>query len=189
MSHRFLNREKTGLWLVDVQENLFPLVDRYDEVLDNICFAIECASALKLPIFVTEQYPEGLGPTVEAIKKRLPTGQVIYPKTTFSGYKDPFIQKAVDQLKVDEWILIGIEAHICVLQTAKDLIEEKKRVVVLNDAVTSRSLFDFSTAMGELRDNGIRISSTETVFYELVRDSATPAFKAILPLIKSHAHR
>src|SRR5205807_1820262 len=99
---------------------------------------------LKLPLFVTEQYPRGLGLTLAPIKSRLPPDQAIFSKTTFSGYFDPSIKQKVDQTGVDTWILVGIEAHICVLQTAKDLLEAGKNVVVLNDAVSSRSLFDFS---------------------------------------------
>ena len=183
----FLDQQKTGLWVVDVQENLFPQVDRSHEILERICFAIEGAKALKIPLFVTEQYPQGLGPTIGPIKQRLPEGQAIFSKTAFSGYFEPGLKKAIDQTGIESWILVGIEAHICVLQTAKDLLASKKQVVVLNDAVSSRSLFDFSTAMGELRDCGARISSTETVLYELIRDASKPEFKAILPLIKAHA--
>ena len=187
MKDLFLKKEKTGVWVVDVQENLFHLVDRSHEVLDNICFFIEAVQRLRLPIFVTEQYPEGLGPTLSAVKRRLPEGQKIYAKTTFSGYKDPEVNNAVDRTGIESWILISLEAHICVLQTAKDLLAAEKNVTVLNDAVSSRSLFDFSTAMGELRDLKIRLSSTETILYELIRDAATPEFKAVLPLVKAHA--
>lgn len=186
MSKRFLDPHKTGLWVVDVQENLFPQIDRSCEVLDQMCLALEAAQKLNLNIMVTEQYPQGLGPTVAHIKKRLPAGQHIFSKTAFSGYYEPDMKKSVDQMGVETWILVGIEAHICVLQTAKDLLDSGKQVVVLNDAVSSRSLFDFSTAMGELRDAGVRISSTETVIYELIRDASSPPFKAILPLVKAH---
>lgn len=184
---KFLTKEKTGIWVLDVQEKLFPLIDRHEAILENICFAIEAAKLLGLRIFVTEQYPEGLGETVSAIKNCLPEGQILYPKTSFSGYKDPNLRKAVEKDGVDTWILVGIEAHICVLQTAKDLLADKKNVVILNDAISSRSMFDFSTAMGELRECGARISSTETVIYEIVRDASAPEFKALLPLVKQHA--
>lgn len=184
---RFLKKERTGIWLIDVQEKLFPLVDHACEIKEKICFMLQSARLLGLPILVTEQYPEGLGKTLAQIKDYLPSGQLIYPKTTFSGYRDPEVQKAVQHTGADEWILMGIEAHICVLQTAKDLLEAKKQVTVLNDAISSRSLFDFSTAIGELRDAGARISSAETVIYEIVQDAKSPDFKALLPLIKTHA--
>lgn len=89
-------------------------------------------------------------------------------------------------MKVTSWILIGIEAHICVLQTAKDLLEAGKAVAVANDAVSSRSIYDFSAAMGELRDNKARLTSVETLIYELVRDAKSSEFKEILSLVKEN---
>ncbi|MCC5832500.1 MAG: isochorismatase family protein [Chlamydiales bacterium] len=183
----FIEKETCGLWIVDVQERLFPHIDRSCEVLEQICYMLEAARLLHIPIFVTEQAPDKLGETVEPIKKRLPEGQLIYSKTTFSGFYDPVVRLAVEKLPVKTWILVGIEAHICVLQTAKDLLAAKKNVVALNDAVSSRSLFDFSTAIGELRDAGARISSTETVIYESIRDAASEEFKECFSLIKAHA--
>ncbi len=172
-----------ALWIVDVQENLFPKVDRSCEVLESICFFLEVAKILEMPIVVTEQYPKGLGPTVAPILNRLPQEQQIWSKTTFSGYLDKTIRTKVEPM-AEQWILVGIEAHICVLQTAKDLLADGKKVIILNDAISSRSLFDFSTALGELKEAGARISSSETLTYELIRDAASPKFKKILPLVK-----
>lgn len=183
----FVQKEKAGLWVVDVQEGLFPHIDRSGQILEQICFAIEGARLLNLPLFVTEQVPEKLGETVEPIKQRLPEGQEVHAKTAFSGFYAPSLRASVEKLGVKTWILVGIEAHICILQTAKDLIAAGKEVVVLNDAVSSRSLYDFSTAMGELRDCGVRISSTETVLYECIRDVNTDVFKKLFPLLKAHA--
>lgn len=175
--------EKPGLLIVDVQEKLFPHIDRSCEILDQICFALEAAKALDVPIVVSEQMPEKLGGTVRPIVERLPPGQQIFSKSTFSAYRVAQLQV----MPIETWILVGIEAHICVWQTAKDLLAAGKKVIILNDAVSSRSLFDFSTAMGELRDAGARISSTETVLYEMIGDANSDAFEAVLPLIKAHA--
>lgn len=182
-----IEKKSCGFWIIDVQKRLFPHIDRSCEILEQICYMLEASRILHIPVFVTEQASDKLGETVGPIKDRLPEGQLIYSKTTFSGYYDPFVRAAVEKLPVKTWILAGIEAHICVLQTAKDLLAAKKKVVVLNDAVSSRSLFDFSTAMGELRDCGARISSTETVIYECIRDAASEDFKECFSLIKAHA--
>ncbi len=181
------DKAHVGVWVVDVQERLFPHIDRSCEILERICFMIEAANLLKMPIFITEQVPEKMGETVQPIKERLPEGQLIYPKTTFSGMQDQVVKKAIEKLGVETWILVGIETHICVLQTAKDLLSAKKQVIVLNDAVSSRSLFDFSTAIGELRDIRARISSTETIVYECIQDANTEIFKSLLPIIKKYA--
>lgn len=182
----FLQRAETAVWLVDVQENLFSCIDRKDEVLDNICFFLQAASILKLPLVVTEQYPKGLGKTVETLRQFLPKNQPILEKTAFSGYFDKEIRKMVDAIEAKNWILIGIETHICMLQTAKDLVNAGKNVIVLNDATSSRSLYDFSTGIAELKECGVRISNCETVLYEMVRDASSPEFKTLLPLIKRH---
>ncbi|MCH9608925.1 MAG: hypothetical protein S4CHLAM45_03360 [Chlamydiales bacterium] len=173
----------SALWIVDMQEKLFSRIDRHCEVLETICFFLEAANILNLPIVVTEQYPEGLGGTLKPILDRLPKGQQIWSKTTFSGYLDPTIRKKVETLS-NSWILVGVEAHICVLQTAKDLLADGKEVTILNDAISSRSLYDFSTALAELKEAGARITSSETLLYELVRDANSPLFKKILPLVK-----
>ena len=182
----FLQKGDTALWLVDVQENLFSCIDRKDEVLDNICFFLRAASILKLPLIVTEQYPKGLGRTVKTVLEFLPKKQPILEKTSFSGYFDKEVKRSVDAIEAKNWILIGIETHICVLQTAKDLIAGGKNVIVLNDATSSRSLYDYSTAIAELKDCKARVSNCETVIYELIRDASTPEFKELLPLIKRH---
>lgn len=173
----------TALWIIDVQEKLFPKVDRSCEILESICFFLEAAKIFEMPIVVTEQYPAGLGKTVAPILQRLPKDQEIWSKTTFSGYRDPEIRKKAAPI-AERWVLVGVEAHICVLQTAKDLLADGKKVVILNDAITSRSLFDFSTALAELKEAGARISSSETLVYEIIGDAASPKFKEILPMVK-----
>ncbi len=182
MQNFTLSPEKTGLLVIDVQDRLFKEVERACEVMQTMQKMIKGSQILQIPIVVTEQYPKGLGSTIATLKIHLPDEQLYFPKTTFSAFKDPDIQK---QLMIKEqWILIGIEAHVCVLQTAKDLISKGKQVVVLNDAITSRSLYDFSTAIAELRDIGARVTSTETVLFELLLDSKNPSFKQISQLIK-----
>lgn len=179
-----LFREKAGLLIVDVQEKLISLEDRSADVLGAIQKTIKGVQILGLPIVVTEQYPEGLGQTVSGIKCALGALQTYLSKTSFSCLGDAEIKKNILSMPIEQWILVGIEAHVCVLQTAKDLVSEGKQVVVLNDAITSRSVYDFSTAIAELRDIGVRISSVETILFELLGDALNPAFKKISQLVK-----
>lgn len=179
-----LSKNNTGLLVVDVQEKLFSLVDRAPEVLARMQQVIKGFQVLKLPIVVTEQYPQGLGHTVEGLRECLGGSSRFLTKTSFSCLGDPEIKQQLLAMPITQWVLIGIEAHVCILQTAKDLIAAGKEVVVLNDAISSRSIYDFSTAIAELRDSGVRISSVETVLFELVRDSKAPEFKGISMLIK-----
>lgn len=179
-----LARDRTGLLLIDVQEKLFPYVENSCSVMQAMQKAIRGFQILHLPIIATEQYPKGLGSTVAVLKGLLGDSQRYLVKTSFSCMDDAKIQQELLSMPIDQWVLIGIEAHVCVLQTAKDLLEQQKQVVVLNDAISSRSIYDFSTAIAELRDCGARISSTETILFELLRNSQASEFKEISQLIK-----
>lgn len=179
-----LSRDRTGLLVIDVQEKLFPYVENSCLVMNAIQKAIRGFQIFSLPIFVTEQYPKGLGSTVATLKGILGEQQEFLIKTAFSCLDDDKIRKKLLGFSIDQWVLLGIEAHVCVLQTAKDLLEQQKQVVVLNDAISSRSIYDFSTAIAELRDCGARISSTETILFELLRHSKASEFKEISMLIK-----
>lgn len=179
-----LDRNSTGLLIVDVQEKLMPFIENSCHVLHSLQKAISGFQILKLPIVVTEQYPKGLGHTVAQLKGLLGEGAHYCTKTAFSCLGDPSVKEYVLSLPVKEWVVIGIEAHVCVLQTVKDLLLANKKVVVLNDAIGSRSIFDYSSAIAEMRDIGARISSTETVLFELLRDSKATEFKQISELIK-----
>lgn len=179
-----LNRKRTGLLVVDVQEKLFPLVERTCEVMDGLKLIIEGFQILQLPIVVTEQYPKGLGHTVGTLKAWLGDDQKYLTKTTFSCLADEEIKNTLLLMPVDDWVVVGIEAHVCILQTVKGLLLSGKRVVVPNDCISSRSIFDFSTAIAEMRDYGARISSVETVLFELIGDSKAAEFKPISQLIK-----
>lgn len=181
----FLDRAHAGLLVIDVQECLVAAVDRGCEVVQNIATAIRGCSLLKLPIIVSEQYPKGLGPTTLGIKMAFEDPQPLtFTKTSFSCMGDPKFREYILSSPIKQWILVGMEAHVCVLQTAKDLIKEGLQVTVLNDSITSRSVFDFSTAIAELRDCGARVACTETALFELLKDSNAPEFKAISQLIR-----
>ena len=185
MTNFRLKKETTGLLLIDVQEKVFRVVDRPCEVMNTIRKAVQGFQMMHLPIIATEQYPKGLGGTVEPLKELLGKEQKFWDKTTFSCMGNPDLKKYLLNLPINQWVLAGIEAHVCVLQTAKDLLAANKQVVVLNDAITSRSIYDFSTAIAELRDCGARISSTEIVLFELMESSMAPEFKQISELIKA----
>lgn len=177
-------RQNTGLLVIDVQEKLIKLVDRYTDVLNAIQKVIKGFQILGIPILVTEQYPEGLGPTMPALKSYLGDASKYFSKTTFSCLGESKIKETILATHADYWVIIGIEAHVCVLQSTADLIAAGKHVIILNDAITSRSIFDYSTAIAEMRDMGARITSSETILFELLGDSKNPEFKAISQLIK-----
>jgi len=183
MRNEFLDRATTGFLVVDVQDRLFPLVENTCEVEHTMVKAIKGFKILNLPCFISEQYPEKMGGTIPPLKELL-HGEKPFAKTAFSCLRDPILKRAILESPVKTWIILGIEAHVCVFQTAKDLILEGKNGVVLNDAISSRSVYDYSTAIAECRDLGLRITSTETALFELLQNSKSPEFKSISQLIK-----
>lgn len=179
-----LSRNDTALLIVDMQDRVLAAVERGQEVLDGILKILRGFQILGIPIVVSEQCPQALGETTELLKRALGNQYRPWKKSTFSALGDEALRQHVLGMSINNWVLVGIEAHICVLQTAKDLMEAGKGVVVLNDAITSRSIFDFSTAIAEMRDEKVRISSVETVLFELLEDAKAPEFKAISREVK-----
>lgn len=184
MKHHALTPKNSALLIVDVQEKLFPLVEHPCEMLDKGLLLIEGCKLLDVPVVLSEQYPKGLGHTIQPIRERVGEEVPCFAKTTFSCTSTPLILAAIKEFKKTDWILMGIEAHVCILQTARGLLEEGFSVTVANDAISSRSIYDFSTAIAELRDMGARISSVETIIFELMQDSKHQNFKAVSELIK-----
>ncbi len=180
-----LSREKAGVLLIDVQERLYPYMENGCHVMAAMVKVLQGTRILGLPVFATEQYPKGLGSTVPPLREALGNSQRYLSKTTFSCMGDEGIKELLLNSGINQWILLGIEAHVCVLQTAKGLLKHNMQVVVLNDAVSSRSIYDLSTGIAEMRDCGARISSTETVLFELLVHSKVAEFKEISQLIKS----
>jgi nicotinamidase-related amidase len=179
-----LQAEQTGLLIVDMQEKIFATVDRGTDILNTICKLVKGFQILDLPIFLSEQYPQGLGVTVEPLQGLLGNAYRPWIKSTFSCLDNLDFFNMIISLPHTQWIVVGIEAHICVLQTIKGLLKAGMQVAVLNDAITSRSIYDFSTAIAEMRDAGARVSCSETVLFELIKDSKHPKFKSISDLIK-----
>lgn len=184
MASFILQPAQTILLIVDMQEKIFAHVDRGLDVFKTLSKFVKGFQTLSLPILLSEQYPEGLGKTVLPLQELLREDYRPWVKSTFSCLDDSEFYNYALTLPYQQWIVVGIEAHICVLQTVKGLLNMGKQVVVLNDAITSRSIYDFSTAIAEMRDAGARISCAETVLFELIKDSKHPQFKSVSDLIK-----
>ena len=178
-----LDKKRTGLVVVDMQKKLLKAMPNPDLLKENVLKLIEGFKIIERPIFLTEQYPEGLGKTETAIKKVLKEVE-IEEKMSFSccGIKG-FSQKLRKQ-KVDQVVLCGIETHICIRQTAMDLLSEGFGVVVVKECVSSRKEIDSETALNQMQANRIQISTTETVLFELLEIAGTDEFKKISELIK-----
>lgn len=183
-SHRLL-REKAGLLVIDYQERLGAAMDQeyLQDALNNTRRLIEGANALGMPIWVTEQYPKGLGTTLPFLTDALPEGWRAFEKVEFSCAEVPALMEAIRASGRTQLIVCGMETHICVFQTARDLAEEFE-VYVPADAVLARREDNDGLGLALIEREGALISSTETALFDLVQKAGTPEFKKISALVK-----
>ena len=176
----------TTLLLIDWQEKLVHAMDEDERALatHNAGILLRAAQAVDVPIIATEQYPKGLGPTVLKLRALLPKQTIPVAKTTFSATEAPAIAQALDDLGTQHVVLLGMETHICVWQTARALIASGHRVTVAADAVLSRTAKNRDTGLQLMKDAGAVISSTETLIFDWVGDANHPAFKTISRLVR-----
>jgi nicotinamidase-related amidase len=182
MSDWRLTPQNSALVVIDVQEKLMNVMPRRAETLASIQKLVGAARVLKLPILVTTQYIKGLGPVCAEIAEAIP-GITPIEKMTFSCCGSEEFLRAVKDLRRQRIILCGIEAHVCVQQTAIDLMKDYF-VYIAADAICSRHEVDYTTAVERMRDCGAVITTVESVVFELLRESGTEPFKQILPLFK-----
>lgn len=171
-----IDQNNSALLVIDVQTKLLGPVHESAALVRNCEWLIKLAQLLEVPVLATEQYPQGLGPTAPELRELL-TEQQIYPKTVFSCLEADNCQQAFEQLDREQYILCGMEAHVCVLQTALGLQAEGKHVFVVADAISSRSPQDRDLAMERMAAAGISIVTKEMVGFEWVRRSDMPQFK------------
>jgi nicotinamidase-related amidase len=177
---RLLERDRTVLIVVDVQEAFRPAVRKFKRVARNVGTLVEGAKALGVPVVVTEQYPRGLGSTVPEVAERLPEGTQPIEKVCFSATDaDGFDLGIRDQV-----LLCGIEAHVCVSQTAHHLLDRGVQVHVAEDAVSSRTKENKNLGLKKMEDSGAIVTSVETALFELLGAAGTPEFKTVQALVK-----
>jgi nicotinamidase-related amidase len=177
-----LTAQHGALLIVDMQHKLLvPIPDR-ETVIANVVGLIQGAKALGIPVWATEQYPRGLGPTVAEIAALIPERPA---KTTFHCCAVPQLLEQLYGRHVRHVTLAGIEAHVCISHTALELLDMGFRVQVPADAVTARRRIDWEFALRRLEQAGAVVSTTESVLFEWTERSDRPEFKAISDIIKS----
>jgi nicotinamidase-related amidase len=183
MDKFFLDKYNAALVIIDIQARLAAIMKQKDSVISNCLHLIELSKMLNIPIVLTEQYPKGLGQTVEEIRKALPVYQPV-EKLTFSCCDEPAFLAGIKKLKRKTLIITGMETHICLLQTCIGLLKNDFNVHLVKDAVCSRTKENWETACEYMRDAGAVITSTETVLFQLLQIAGTEEFKAISKRIK-----
>jgi nicotinamidase-related amidase len=177
--------DQCALIVIDIQEKLLPPIFQKEQLVRNSQLLIRTAGILQIPTIVSTQYAKGLGATVPEIASLLPETEAI-DKNLFSCFGSEAFCNLIKRLPGNRntLLLCGMESHICVMQTALAALREGYLVHIASDAVSSRTEWNWKIGLDRMRAAGAVISSTETMMYELMRSSATPAFKQLLPYLK-----
>jgi len=172
-----IDARRSVLLVIDMQEKVLPAVHEHERVIANVTWLIRAAQKIGVPVVASEHYPKGLGHTVKSIRALLPEG-AIGTKTHFSGVAGQCLARLPNADR-PQIVVIGVEAHVCLLQTALELLEEGKEIYVVADCVGSRREFDRDVALARLRQEGARIVSREMVVFEWLGEAATPLFDEV----------
>ncbi len=179
---RFL-KDRSVLLVIDFQERIFPAIHEHEKLLKNVPVLIRGIREMGLPVIVTEQYVRGLGPTVAPIAGTL-EGIERIEKASFSCCDEPAFNMALATSGRENVIVAGIESHVCVLQTVVDLKRQGYHPIVVDDCISSRKPNDKLIALERMRMEGIRLTTYESILFELLRYSGTDTFRAISKLVK-----
>jgi len=171
------------LLVIDIQQRLLPAIAEPELVTGNTAVLMRAAQRLSVPVLLSEQYPRGLGPTVEQVAEFVPAGTTV-AKEHFSCWSEPAWRERFEGIARDQAVICGMESHVCVMQTALDLLSAGRRVFVVADAVSSRHVDSKARALDRMRDAGAAIVTTEMVVFEWLERAGTAEFKDLSALIK-----
>jgi nicotinamidase-related amidase len=185
-SSELMSRGDTALVVIDAQEKLIPAVVGSARVVWNVRRLLDAASILGLPVIASEQYPKGLGATVAELASRLPDrpSKVMFSCRELAGQFSGLRQRQIVKL-----LLCGIETHVCVQQTALDLMADGWRVYVPVDGVSSRAEIDHATALRRMEASGAVLTTAEAALFEWCETAAAPEFKQISQLVRESPPR
>lgn len=179
-----ISKETTVALLVDVQDKLFPHIKDSEQLAEKLQIICQGLLKLQIPIITTEQYTKGLGVTIEPLRMVLNEKYQPIEKMSFSCLGELSIREKLHELQPQHVILIGIEAHVCVLQTAIDLQEIGCQSVMVTDCIGSRNETDKVMAFERAKHEGVILSTYEAILLELCEVAGTPVFKSISKIIK-----
>lgn len=175
--------DTSALVLIDLQEKLTAIMKYQEQTIRNCRILVSIAKALGIPILCCRQVPRALGQTVEPIRSML-EGDSLYDKSSFSCYEHEKFAHRLSEINPEWVVLCGIESHVCVYQTGRDLLNKGHRIQVIADAVDSRTDENRQIGLDRMAALGAVISSTEMFLFEMLRDSTHPLFKKLSALIK-----
>jgi nicotinamidase-related amidase len=183
-----LSRHRAALVVIDIQDRLAPAMPEeiLAQLVRNTRLLIEAASRLAMPIVVSQQYPKGLGPTIAPIEDALASAPRLhrFDKVEFSAAAAPAFVALAPKLGCDQWILCGMETHVCVYQTARGLVARGDQVHVVADAVASRATSNWKIGLSLAAHVGAVVTSAEASVFDLLERAGTEEFKALSKAIK-----
>lgn len=177
-----LTQEETILMVIDIQERLVPAMPSGQDMIARTNTLMAAATKLNIPIIATEQYPRGLGKTVDEVRCNF-QGAETFEKVTFSCCTND-VTIALKRINRKKILITGTETHVCVFQTVRDLLVQGYQVFVVRDAVCSRTEENYLNGLSLMAAMGAVITNTETVIFDLLKKAGTPLFKEVSPLIK-----
>ncbi|NWO06589.1 MAG: isochorismatase family protein [Alteromonadaceae bacterium] len=177
-----LNKSDVVLLIIDIQEKLAPAMKYKDKVVDNTRVLLSTAEKMNIPVIITEQYPKGLGSTLKEFKIDFKQDYIL-EKVHFSAYRSE-LKSYLNKINKKKVIVVGMEAHICVFQTVRDLLEDNYYVYIANDGVASRTKENYLNGLDLMKQMGAIITNTETVVFDLLKKSTDPEFKSLSKMIK-----
>jgi nicotinamidase-related amidase len=178
-----LDRSRAALAVIDIQEGFRPVITKFEEIVYRTASMVQAAKLLEIPIIVTEQYPKGLGHTVREIAEHFPEATLPVEKTSFSACGVQEFDTRLRENHIEQVMICGIEAHICVSQTAHDLIQNGYQIHVLSDAIATRQPYNLELGINKMARAGAIISSIEMALFEVCK-VGDPAFKEVQRLVK-----
>ena len=179
---------KSALFVCDLQDRFRSVISEFPSVLDVSLTMVNASKVLNVPIVVTEQYPKAFGHTVPEISKALPLSTKVFEKKLFSMIT-PETAEHLKSLDINSAIIIGIETHVCVLQTSLDLLEMGIDVHIIADGVSSQRLGERQMALERLRQSGAFITSCESMLFQLMQTAGHEHFRTISGLVKLQAEK
>ncbi|MGB0716259.1 MAG: isochorismatase family protein [Phycisphaerae bacterium] len=184
-----LDADRSAVLVIDLQEKLLPAIQGADRILAATTCLLKGAREFGMPIVATEQYVKGLGPTQTDIRSLFSSfNATVIEKPTFSACGYEPIRNAIREVGRTQWLVVGIEAHICVLQTALDLATLDYQTYICADGVGSRATIDCEVALDRMRQEGMTVGTVESCLYEVCDRCDSEQFKALLPHVKEKSN-
>lgn len=178
--------ETTAFILIDMQERLLAAMEPQNtlKILARQKLILNVAKELDMPVIITEQYPKGLGKTLPELSQLFKTEWPVMDKTSFSCFGDTAFRTAIERKPLKSLVLMGVETHVCIQQTAIDALARGFQVFLLADAVTSRRIEDAAISVELMKGMDVCVTSSESLIFSLLRDASHPSFKKVAGLLK-----